>query len=491
MNNKFINTFALASTVTFTGCVTPPADQSDKLEVKSPMAWTAAAEESAKPAFNSGWVDDFDDAALPQLVAEAVEHNYDLQASAARLEAARATATASGADRFPQISGTLGGDRRTRSGASGFAITSNRSDNFNLGLSMSWEIDIWGKLRARHKASVGDWQAAQEDFRAARLSLAGQTAKAWFNAVEADLQVRLAADTLQSFEDNLATVEQRFRSGLSKALDVRLTRANVAGARSSLQSRQRQRDAANRGLETLLGRYPAHRISAAAILPSINTGVPAGLPSELLQRRPDIVAAERRFAASGFRLKESRKAMLPSLSLTSGGGTSTDEFDELLNTDFKVWNLGANIAQPIFQGRRLKANSARFRALRDQALADYASAALTAFREVEIALAAESYLAAQEAALKTAAEESIEAEQLAWDAYQSGLDGIITVLEAQRRSFDSRRQHLQIINQRLQNRIDLYLALGGNFGPENNLVEGPAVVTTTSTENSPKQIEDG
>ena len=490
MNNKIFNTIALASIATLTSCLTPPADQSDKLEVKAPMAWSAAGETTTQD-FNSAWLNDFDDSVLPQLVAKAIEHNYDLRASAARLEAARAAATVSGADRFPQISGSLNGARRTRSGTSGFALTSLRSDSFNLGLSVNWEVDVWGKLRARHKASVGDWQAAQEDFRAARLSLAGQTAKAWFNAVEADLQVRLASETLQSFEDNLATVEQRFRAGLSKALDVRLTRANVAVALSSLQSRHRQRDAANRGLETLLGRYPAQHIKVAASLPSINTGVPAGLPSELLQRRPDIVAAERRFAASGFRLKESRKALLPSFSLTSGGGTSTDEFDDLLNTDFRIWNLGANIAQPVFQGRRLKANAKRFRALRDQALAEYASAALTAFREVEIALAAESYLAAQEAALKTASEESIEAEQLAWDAYQSGLDNIITVLEAQRRSFDSRRQHLQITNQRLQNRIDLYLALGGNFTAEDKMETGAAVATIGPSENNSKQIEDG
>ncbi len=494
MMRKIVKTSALATVLVASGCVTPPANQTDKLEVKTPMAWTAtgAGEAIAAPVADTGWVNDFDDSLLPQLVAEAIEHNYDLQASAARLEAARAVATISGADRFPQISGRLAGDRRTRSGTSGFAITSNRSDNFNLSLSMNWEVDVWGKLRAAHKASIGDWQAAQEDYRAARLSLAAQTAKAWFDVLEADLQVRLASETLKSFESNLSIIEQRFRSGLSKALDVRLTRANVAGARSSLQFRYRQRDGSTRSMETLLGRYPAHQVQAATDLPALTQGVPAGLPSDLLHRRPDIVAAERRFAASGMRLKESRKNMLPSLSLTAGGGTSTDEFDELLNTDFKVWNLGANLAQPIFQGRRLKANAQRFNALRDRALADYASSALTAFREVETALAAEKFLADQEEALQTAAEESIEAEQLAWDAYQSGLDNIITVLEAQRRSFDSQRQHLQIINQRLQNRINLYLALGGNFNTEETVEEKVAVAAAEPADGTPnKQIEDG
>ncbi len=475
------------SVLALAGCITPPADQSDKLEIKSPATWTGSKAAPGGEMADTGWLDDFDDFLLPQLVAEAMEHNYDLQASAARLEAARAAATISGADRFPQISGSISGARRTRSGTSGFAITSNRSDSFNLGLSMNWEVDIWGKLRASHKASIGDWQAAQESYRAARLSLAGQTAKAWFDVLEAELQVRLASETLKSFEANLATIEQRFRSGLNKALDVRLTRANVAGARSSLHFRYRQRDAITRNLEVLLGRYPSSQIEAATDLPTINNTVPVGLPSGLLQRRPDIVAAERRFAASGFRMKESRKNMLPSISLTSGTGTSTNEFDELLNTDFKIWNLGANLAQPIFQGRRLKANAKRFKALRDQALADYANSALTAFREVESALAAEKYLADQEKALETASEESIEAEQLAWDAYQAGLANIITVLEAQRRSFDSRRQHLQIINQRLQNRINLYLALGGNFDTVDSTEAGVVelIIVENTEKNSP------
>lgn len=444
------------------GCVTPPPDQSDKLEVAPPVGWTALPPD-ADITFRDGWLLDFGDSRLRMLVDEALRQNYNLRAAAARLEAARATATVSGADRWPQVSGTLDGSRRTRTGSGGFAITSSRSDSFNLALNLSWELDIWGKLRNAHQAGIADWQASQEDYRAARLSLAAGTARAWFNVLEAELQVQLAEHTVKSFEANLATIEERFRKGISSALDVRLTRANVAGARNSLNLRLRQRDAAVRVLEVILGRYPEDGLEVAEVLPVIKRVVPAGLPSGLLERRPDIVAAERRLAASDRRAAAARKSLLPSIRLTASGGTSTDEFDELLNSDFKVWSLASGLTQPIFQGKRLKANVERSRANYEEALADYTQTALTAFREVESTLAAERYLTEQEKALKLSVEESVGAEELAWDNYQAGLSDIITVLESQRRSFDSQRQLLSIANERLQNRIDLYLALGGAF----------------------------
>ena len=214
------------------------------------------------------------------------------------------------------------------------------------------------------------------------------------------MQVDLAEETVRSFEANLGTVEQRFRAGITRALDLRLTRANVANAQSNLASRRRQRDVAVRGLEVLLGRYPSYDLGISVALPVIGKRIPAGLPSGLVSRRPDILAAEKRLAAAEQRVGEAKKARLPAIRLTSSGGTSTDEFGELLNTDFKVWSLASGITQPIFQGRRLKANMKRSQAEHERAWATYSQQVLTAFREVETALAAEAYLTVQESALR-------------------------------------------------------------------------------------------
>lgn len=455
---------ALSTTaVLLFGCATPQQDPSNEPALKPPPRWTADMEEFAAVA-QGGWVSDFSDDRLSEIVGEALEQNLNLSAAAAQLDSAWAIARIEGAGRWPEASGGQNNRRQQRAGTGGFAITNTRSNNFNLSLDLSWEIDLWGKLRHRYRAAKADWEAAKEDYRGARFSLAAQTAQAWFNAIEAEMQVELSEQTLRSYEANLRTIDQRFRAGITRALDLRLIRANVARARSDLASQLRQRDVAVRSLETLLGRYPAYEIGLSTRLPVIRRSVPAGLPSELVSRRPDILAAHERLFATQHRVSEAKRALLPSIRLTASGGTSTDEFDQLLNRDFKVWSLANGVFQPIFQGSRLAANVERWRAQYTRAWAEYSQQVLTAFREVETALAAETYLATQEAALETAVDESVGAEDLAWDQYGKGLANIITVLESQRHSFDSKRQFLRISNQRLQNRVDLYLALGGDFG---------------------------
>jgi NodT family efflux transporter outer membrane factor (OMF) lipoprotein len=405
---------------------------------------------------------------LKSLVNEALEHNHDLRSAAARMRAARARQVIEGADRFPQIRGTQDSARDLRVDQDN---QRQRANDFALALNLSWEIDLWGRLRDSAEAAGREAAAAEADYRAARLSLAGNTAKSWFNAIETELQVQLASKTLASFKDNLDIIERAFAAGVDEpggdnALDLRLARANVAGAENQLAFARRNRDAAARALETLLGRYPANRAKVAKDLPSPRRNVPAGLPSELLLRRPDLIAAERRLAARGLRVSADKKAFLPSIVLTARGGTSTTEFSDLLNPDRLVANLAAGIAQPITEGGRLRGELALSEAEQDEALHDYAQATLDAFREVETTLAAESYLAAQETALVTAAEESDAAEALATDQYGRGLVDIITVLDSQRRAFNSNASLIAIRNERLQNRIDLYLALGGDFLPK-------------------------
>ncbi|MEE8428484.1 MAG: TolC family protein, partial [Gammaproteobacteria bacterium] len=279
-------------------------------------------------------------------------------------------------------------------------------------------------------------------------------------------QMELAAQTARSFRNNLAIIEEGFRSGINGALEVRLARANVAGAEGRWEARKILLDETVRTLEVLLGRYPSFSLALANKLPVINRDVPPGLPSELLARRPDLKAAELRFGATDERVKQARKNLLPSIRLTVSGGTSTDEFREMLNGDFLVWNIASNLTTPIFQGGRLRAQVDVSLADQEGALADYAQIVLQAFQEVESALTAERLLVAQEIALQTAATESVEAEKLAMEQYRAGLVDIITLLETQRRSFDAQSALIETSNQRLQNRVGLYLALGGSFSEQ-------------------------
>nr|VFJ68466.1 MAG: efflux transporter, outer membrane factor (OMF) lipoprotein, NodT family [Candidatus Kentron sp. FW] len=447
------------------------------LQMTIPDNWTAFAKASeqadqadqpdAKVAMDTGenptgdpipsWLDDFDDPRLQALVREAFGKNFDLEAALARVKAARAQAKRQGAEKLPELTANSSASR------SKSAITNTTSSNLELGMNISWEIDLWNRLDNAAKAAVADEKAQQAEYRMAKLALAANVAKAWFDAIESDQQLRLAEKTVRSFENSLRTIEQRYRLGIGPALDVRLTRENVATAHSQREIRARNRDTSVRSLEILLGGYPAASLSIQPNLPELRQAVPVGLPSDLLNRRPDIIAAQARLLATDHRLAAARANRLPSVRLTASGGTASHELHNLLRADSLLWQLIGNLTQPLWDGGRLSAQVEIAAANRQQASAKYAAVALRAFREVESALTAEVLLAKQEAALRIATQEANAAAVLALDQYRQGLSDIITLLSTQRREFDAERSLLAVTKQRLNTRIDLYLALGGGF----------------------------
>lgn len=494
----------LAGSALLAGCATPPESKVDQMPAPMSATWTAESEGPGAPfavpgaagetLFPDGWLADFDDPVLAGLVNEAVEKNFDLQATAALLQVAQADAAIAGADAWPQLSGDFGATRQRQNfGARGFSgVPSQTFNSYDVGFDLSWELDIWGKVRDGASAALADAQAAAATLQGARFSLAANTAKAWFDAIEAEQQVRLAQETYDSFNATANVIQRRFERGVSPALDLRLARAQASSALANLELRLQARDAAVRQLEVLLGRYPANEVELALELPQLSGSVPAGLPSELLERRPDLIVAERNLAASGKRVLEAKKQMLPSISLTGNYGYSSSQIGELFTGGFSVWSLAGNAVQPIFQGRRISANIERTKAIAIQRLAEYGQAALEAFAEVEIALQSEEYLVSRVNALDQAAIENTGAETTAWSRYQRGLTDIITVLESQRRAFTSKADLLDSRRELLNNRVNLYLALGGDFGteraPEAEVItplgpqplplDGPALIST-------------
>lgn len=445
------------------GCVSSPKPKIDQLLVETPAQWYSADADSSG-AFEAGnWAKDFNDPGLERIVDEALEYNLDFRAAAARLEAARASSVANRSVIWPTLSATGSGSRSRRSSASGIQQTLT-NESFGLAGRFSWEIDLWGKLRNGYRAELADAEAAIADYYAARLSLAARTARAWYAAIEAHQQFELEQRILDALIESSRIVEENFESGIAGALDVRLVRANLASSRSALEQRRRNRDASIRSLETLLGRYPKNELEVAADLPTIRESPSAGLPSQLLLRRPDVVAAERRLAAAEQRKYETSKARLPNVDLSLMRGTSSSEPSELFDfVENRIWSQSLSIAQTLFQGGRLRANFRRARATYELNLANYSQTVLTAFREVENALAFQESYAADYEFLQLAAEESIQAEELAWEQYASGLIDITSVLDSVRRSINAQRSLIQVANQRVQSRIDLYLALGGGF----------------------------
>lgn len=435
------------------------------VEHVAPPKWTASLPK-VSGSVATGWLSDFRSPELKRLVEQALAANHDVKLAAARVREARAQARAAGADLLPAVGTDFSASRSQRPSGTRFEGIGTRSNRFETGLDVSWELDFWGRIRDGRAAAVATADALAEDEYSARLSLAANVVKAAVSVVEAEQQEQLARDNVEAQRSQLGVLNKQLERGLNAergALDVSLAQADLARAESVVHVRRRELDVARRTLEVLLGGYPEGKSAPLAKLPEMGNQVPAGLPSELLLRRPDLRAAERRLESSLKEESEAKKAFLPSFRLTSSGGFSSAELADLLAKESLLWSLAGSVAQSVFEGGRLKANVDAARARYDQALEIYAQSALDAFAEVETALAAERYWQDQVDALRKTVVESERAEALARSSYERGLSDVLTLLDSRRRAYEARIALLSSEASRLKNRVDLHLALGGGF----------------------------
>jgi multidrug efflux system outer membrane protein len=413
--------------------------------------WTAGDSVSNK--ISRQWGNEFADATLTALLHDALVNNYDLKTAAARVSAAREQAIIDGANRLPQLAivptyqhGNLS---TTESGA------------FNVLFDFSWEIDLWGRIRAGQQASQQEAEAVAADYQAAQLSLAARVAQSYFDLIEANNQVTVVEQSIKDRRTIAELVRGRFTRGLSSGLDLRLVLTDLANAEAQLATARNQVQLVTRRLEVLLGRYPAGQLKQPGKLPAPPVALAAGLPSELLSRRPDIIAAFNRLQAMDARVFSAKQALLPRITLTANGGNSSAALTELIDPRAVAWNVAAGLIQPVFTGGKLTANIRLNEALTQEALHQYQNIALNAFREVEQALAAEQWLRAQEQALREAVAQTEASRKLAVYSYGQGLIQILTLLDSYRSTLTAQSDYLNVQRQLLNNRINLYLALGG------------------------------
>ena len=456
--SRSTTTIALAI-LACSGCIRETKDYPIS-SLNVPPNWHVATQQAKDD--KTYWAEDLGDANLTSMIRESWANNPDLSAASRKMEVAREEANMAGAKLLPEADLALSGTRSKRN-LVGFFPGSNNSfstESYGLNLNVSWELDLWGKVRDSRKAAKNAWEASVQDYQAARLSLAGQVSKAWFSAIEANRQVELAEKAENTQSENASYISTRFERGLATALEQNLARATLASTRAGKARRMLQLDLATRTLETLLGRHPRGKRWTVIKLPEPKKNPPASPPSQTLEKRPDLLAGKLRLEAAGLDKTIARKNLLPSLSLVGGPGSRSREFDELLDQQFRIWSITGNLAQPIFQGGRLRANVRRAEAARMAAVDSYKAAALRAFREVEAALSAESLLKEEHDRLEEAAQASATAADLSWDRYQRGLEGIFATLESRQRAFEAESRLIALKRERLLNRIDLHIALG-------------------------------
>lgn len=452
--------FALGLSLTLLSCESlsrPRTLANETVQLSSPAIFKQARSGQHEK-ISTGWISQFKDPQMVALVDEALKHNQSLKAAAHRLKAAKTGTIIGRSGLLPSVNTSTG--YRLSEGQN---IT--RNDSYSLSLNASWEPDLWGRLRNLDLASQANYAAAVADFRSARLSLAANTAQSWCNLVTAQQQLDLAEKTLSSYDQALPVVERRYRASTLRAVDVQFARNNVANAERSLRQRQLNRDNAARSLEILLGRYPSADLASARELPYLSPKIPTGLPAQLLERRPDLVATRADLFASAQNAEASAKNLLPSLNLTGSASGGDTNFRRAFDPNFLVYSIASNLAQSVYQGGAIKARAEAALEQNRALIEDYSRLALAAFNEVESTIQADRSLAEQQIFLEKEVKQSRLAEKRALSDITLGIDGasFLEYLEAQRRSESAGISLITLKNQRLQNRINLHLALGGDF----------------------------
>lgn len=407
------------------------------------------------PEVAAGLLSLFSDKSLNSCVDRALQGNPDLKASAARLEESGFEMRKATAALVPALN-LSGSANRSQSFTRGTRAIENR---YTAGLDAQWEIDVWGRIRTDVRASASNRDALLADHASARESIAAQTMQAYFDLIANDHLLDLSKRRLTSFEKTYRLVKRRYEDGTEDLGNLDLARSDMESSRAEMARRSDSRDKSARQLAALTGSYPGAKF-AARPWPQLRRGVEAGIPSTLLMKRPDIDAAYQRIRAADSRVQVAHRDLYPRFSLTASGGGQSPALKDVLDSNFNVWSVATNLTAPLFDGGRRRAELGAANARAKEALANYQSIVINAFREVENALGSERYLVRQEQYHGNALGAARSAENRIQRNYESGLVEILTLLDTQRRAFDSEESLINTKALRYKNRVALALALG-------------------------------
>ncbi|XOV84931.1 MAG: efflux transporter outer membrane subunit [bacterium] len=421
-----------------------------------PQAWPQPEASTQPPP--EAWLATFDAPFLDAVVQQAVNDNYDLKQQAIAVDRARVQEKLARADRLPSFNLSLSGQRFRPLGE-----LSGVSEQVELNATAAFEIDLWGKLSDRAQQAQLNRAAAELRYLQAQRTLAANVVRASFNLISADQLQQVFNQRLDNLQQGLDVIEKGYRSGLNEALDVYLALNTVEQERANVANQRQVAFEARTRLELLLAEYPSAQIVMAAALPALPPLPAAGLPADLLQRRPDIQAAWLDLLAADAELAVAHKNRFPRLDLTASLRDADSAVSRLLNGGPLAFSAAASLFQPLFQGGRLNALEEQAALTVEQLEQRYLDVVFTSIAEVANELNRSITLDDRFNALVQAQANASTALTLASDQYQKGLVTFTTVLEAQRRAFDAQTAVVQLQNQRLQTRVALLLALGGHY----------------------------
>ncbi len=444
-------------------------------DVPTPAQWSndppVASAKPAEPAdtlAREGWWRAYGDPVLDALVPRIDAGNFSLQSSYARVRQAQALTAQARAAYVPTVNATLAPTRSRSSSALGTSTTipGRTITRYALSSDVSWEADLWGRVSRGVESATASEQAARADVESARLALQVQLVQDYLLLRVSDVQSRLYEETVAGFARSVELTENRYRAGVAARADVVQAQAQLESARAQAVDLAVQRGQLEHAIAVLTGQAPgAIRIARADRVPPV-PDIPVGLPSALLERRPDVAGAERRIAAANAQIGVTKAAWFPSLTLSASAGVQSTDFAHWLELPARFWTLGPALAQTLFDGGLRRARTEQAIAQYDQAVADYRGTVLTAFQQVEDALVALRVLEQEALIQQRAVEAAVRSVELVQNQYRAGLVSYLNVVTAQATALAEQRNALQLAGRRLASSASLVSALGGGWqGP--------------------------
>ncbi|MBW7900234.1 MAG: efflux transporter outer membrane subunit [Rhodocyclaceae bacterium] len=435
-------------------CAVGPDYRRPELAVPAAYRFAAAAAENGPAA--SPWWTQFADPVLDALVRAALAGNADLRMATARLEEYRAIHVATGGPLYPQVSlpATL---TRSRQGESPVQTL------YQAGLALSWELDFWGRIRRQSEAARADYLGQAAARQAVALSLVGALATSYVQLRELDARLDIARRTQADRQEELRLAGARFANGQISEMEVKQAAAENESTLFNVQVLEQMLARKEHEISLLLGRDPGPVPRGRSIHELQRPAVPAGLPSDLLGRRPDILLAEQSLVAANARVGAAKASLFPTISLTGAYGSASPELSDLFTGPARTWNFVPGVSLPIFSGGSLLARLGASEAQREQALAAYDKAIRAAFRETEDALVGVAKTGEQQATQARLLAEVARYARLARLRYEAGITSSLEVLDSQRNLFNAEQGHVQAQSAALVAAIDLYKALGGDW----------------------------
>lgn len=456
---KHFSLMALAATAALSGCSLIP--QYERPAAPVPAVYSQAGAQGENTAI--AWRDYFTDPRLQQLIALALDNNRDLRVAALNLEQARAQFQVQRSALLPNLGGVASANRGNSQ------VTGELGTTYTVGLAVSaWELDFFGRIHSLKEAALAQYLATDEGRKAYELTLVSSVAQGWLALIADEELLDISRRTLLTREESIKLAKLRFDAGFASELDYRQAESLTEAARATFAQQQRQRALNEHALALLLGaQIPPEVLSSiqGAKLSEVTpmADIPAGMPSDLLTRRPDIRAAEHQLIAANANIGAARAAFFPSISLTAQYGSVSNDLSNLFKSGTWGFNIGPSLNLPIFTGGRLTANLQSARAEREIAVAQYEKAIQTSFKEVSDALASRTTLAEQARAQTAQAEAERKRFYLSDLRYRNGVASYLDLLDAQRSLFALEQADVQVRLSQLMNQINLYKALGGGW----------------------------